>query len=143
MTTLLRLLSPLNTNPPLLSSQLQISNIWALGPKLFLAQSGKLKLTADDPGLRRSARRKNINKGYKDPSCSEKDCVACSVKPPTISANVIKNLGATFCKIDPNKLSDEALLKKKKASAPGGKKLKKPQDKNDDASKPDKKKSRK
>jgi len=116
-----------------------------LGPwsKDVLAQSGKLKLTADDPGLRRSARRKNINKGYKDPSCLEKDCVACSVKPPTISANVIKNLGATFCKIDPNKLSDEALLKKKKASAPGGKKLKKPQDKSDDASKPDKKKSRK
>ena len=41
------------------------------------------------------------------------------------------------------KLSDEALHKKKKVSAPGGKKLKKPQDKNDDASKPDKKKSRK
>ncbi|KAG2539614.1 hypothetical protein PVAP13_9NG466914 [Panicum virgatum] len=100
-----------------------------LGPwsKAILAQTGKLKLIADDPGLRRSARRKNINKGYKDPSCLEKDCVACSVKPPTICAN----------------LSDEALLKKKKASAPGGKKLKKPQDKNDDASKPDKKKSRK
>ena len=48
-----------------------------------------------------------------------------------------------FCKIDPVKLSDEALHKKKKVSAPGGKKPRKPQDKSDDASKPDKKKSKK
>ena len=90
--------------------------------------------------MRRSARRKNINKGYKDPTCSEKDCIACSVKPPSISTSVIMNLGATFCKIDPVKMSDEALQKKKKPSAPGGKKMRKPQDKSDDASKPDKKK---
>ena len=69
-----------------------------LGPwsKAVLAQYEKLKLTRDDPNLRRSARRKNINKGYKDPTYSEKDCIACSIKPPSISATVIKNLGATF-----------------------------------------------
>ena len=71
------------------------------------------------------------------------DCIACSVKPPNISVSVIKNLGSTFCKIDPGNITEEVLSKKKKVSAPGGKKPRKPQDKSDDASKPEKKKSKK
>ncbi|OEL12605.1 hypothetical protein BAE44_0026376, partial [Dichanthelium oligosanthes] len=35
---------------------------------------------------------------------------------------LIKNLGASFCNIEPDKLTEEALSKKKKVSAPGGKK---------------------
>jgi hypothetical protein len=42
--------------------------------------------------------------------------------PPTLSSSVIRNLGATFCKIAPSKLTDEELNLSKKASTPGGKK---------------------
>jgi hypothetical protein len=44
------------------------------------------------------------------------------MEPPTLSHSIIKNLGATFCKIDPQKLSLEELSKLSKPSAPGGKK---------------------
>jgi hypothetical protein len=42
--------------------------------------------------------------------------------PPTLSPSVIKNLGATFCKIYPNKLSEETPSKVVKSAAPSGKK---------------------
>jgi hypothetical protein len=50
--------------------------------------------------------------------------------PPTLSPSIIKNLGATFCNINPDKLAVEKLskTKSKKADstneqlAPGGKK---------------------
>lgn len=57
-------------------------------------------------------------------------CVAWDVAPPTIPPSLIRNLGATFCDIDPAQLTQEALTRKKKVSAPGGKKKtlkKKPQ----------------
>jgi len=116
-----------------------------VGPwsKAVLAKAGKLKLNADDPELRRSLRRKNLNKGYKDPCCSDKSCIACFVNQPTISPSVITNLCVTFCKIDAQKLTDEALFKKKKATVPRGKKPRKSQGKGDDAAKPDKKKAKK
>ncbi|CAL5064934.1 unnamed protein product [Urochloa decumbens] len=85
--------------------------------------------------LRRS-KRKNVQKhGFKNSPCSNETCIGCSVKLPAIPPSVIKNLGATFCKIDPEKLSTEVLNTKKKAAAPGGKKLlkKKPNKVNDDA----------
>jgi hypothetical protein len=42
--------------------------------------------------------------------------------PPTLSHSIIKNLGATVCKIDPTKLSLKELSMVKKPSSPGGKK---------------------
>lgn len=48
--------------------------------------------------------------------------MACEVAPPTISPSLIKNLGASFCDIDPAQLTEEVLTKKKKVSAPSGKK---------------------
>lgn len=41
---------------------------------------------------------------------------------PTLSHSIIRNLGATFCKIDPSKLSLEELSMVKKPFARGGKK---------------------
>jgi hypothetical protein len=42
--------------------------------------------------------------------------------PPTISPSIIRNLGASFCKVDVEKLPVEALAKKNKAATPGGEK---------------------
>ncbi|CAL4899272.1 unnamed protein product [Urochloa decumbens] len=87
-----------------------------------------------DTDLRRSDRNRQQQKGFKHASCIDKSCLGCNSKPPTISPSLIKNLGASFCKIDPAKLTDEMLGKKRKATAPGGKKpaVKKPSKDNDD-----------
>jgi hypothetical protein len=71
--------------------------------------------------------------------------------PPTLSPSVIKNLGATFCNINPDKLAVEKLSKarNKKAAAPGGKKQAKsksktnPDSTNDDSQAASKKKPKK
>ncbi|CAO2189882.1 unnamed protein product [Urochloa humidicola] len=73
--------------------------------------------------VRRSNRKKNQLKGFKGHTCM--NCLDCSKEPPLMSPSVIKNLGATFCKMDESKLTKEALSKKRKlaAAAPVGKKL--------------------
>jgi hypothetical protein len=69
--------------------------------------------------------------------------------PPTLSSSVIKNLGATFCNIDPDKLAVEKLSKAriKKVATPGGKKQAKskinPDSTNDDNQAASKKKPKK
>lgn len=88
----------------------------------LLARVGKLKLVEDDSLLRRSSRQKAQKKGFRHKSCIDSHCVACASAPPTFSPSLIRNLGATFCDIDPTQLTDQALSKKKKVSAPGGKK---------------------
>ena len=45
--------------------------------------------------------------------------MACKAKPPICNIKVIKNLTASYCKVDPKVCSDENLLKKK--SKKGGK----------------------
>ena len=66
----------------------------------------------------------NLKKGFKDPQCSSKGCLGCTVVPPNLSSSVIKNLGASFYQVDGNKLTDAAHAKKKKVTilAPGKKK---------------------
>lgn len=83
------------------------------------------------------------NKGFKGKSCMDRRCIACESSPPNLSPSIIKNLGATFCNVDPEQLTEEALSKKKKVSALGGKKpVFKKKSKDDDDRVP-KKKSRK
>ncbi|CAN6288491.1 unnamed protein product [Urochloa humidicola] len=111
----------------------------------LLTQAGKLKVFEDDPSLRRSCRQKDLKKGFRKTQCADSRCIACEADPPTLSTSLIKNLGATFCKISEEKITDEVLLKKKKASAPGGKKptlKKKPKD-GDNDDKTTKKKAKK
>jgi hypothetical protein len=62
--------------------------------------------------VRRSQRVKKANKGFKSSSCKDKNCVGCSANPPTVSKHVIRELGKTFCNIDPNELTDEKLTSK-------------------------------
>jgi hypothetical protein len=100
---------------------------------------------------RKSLRQKALHKGYKNSPCSNKNCLGCSLDPPSLSPSIIKNLGATFCNIDPDKLAVEKLSKArtKKAAAPGGKKQAKsksktnPDSTNDDNQAASKKKPKK
>jgi hypothetical protein len=100
---------------------------------------------------RRSLRQKAPHKGYKNSPCSNRNCLGCSLDPPALSPSIIKNLGATFCNIDPDKLAVEKLSKTrtKKVAAPGGKKQAKskskanPDSSNDDSQTAGKKKSKK
>lgn len=74
-----------------------------------------------DSSLRRSERQKGLNKGFKASSCRMKGCLGCLMDPPTLSPTVIRNLGSSFCSIDPALLTEDALGKKiikKKKSAP-------------------------
>jgi hypothetical protein len=80
----------------------------------------KLKAPLSEADVRRSLRLKKINNGFKSSSCKDKNCLGCSSMPPTFSTKVIRNLGATFCSIDPqelstSKLSAKPVQKKKKA----------------------------
>lgn len=56
---------------------------------------------------------KNKN-GFKPSACSSKKCICCNPAPPTLSKQVIKNLGVQFCKMDEEELNDQALMSKHK-----------------------------
>jgi len=59
--------------------------------------------------------------GFKDSSCNRKNCLGCTVKPPSLSPSVIRNLGATFCNMDEETVTEAALLKKSWLPPLGGK----------------------
>ncbi|CAN6336653.1 unnamed protein product [Urochloa humidicola] len=109
------------------------------------ALQGKKQQVVVDTDLRRSDRQRRQFKGFKHSNCLDKDCLGCNSKPPTISPSLIKNLGASFCKVDQAKLTIDALAKKKKTVAPGGNKttVKRPSKKNDDDEEPKTKKTSK
>ncbi|CAN6243763.1 unnamed protein product [Urochloa humidicola] len=118
----------------------------------LLAQVVSVKKNAQtlvETDVRRSDRKKNHLKGYKNNSCLSRNCMGCDKEPPTFSPSIIKNLGATFCKIDEAKLTKEALTKNRKVTVPGGpkplqtKNKKKGDDDNDKAGKGNKKQTRK
>jgi len=66
------------------------------------------KPVLSEAGLR-SNRLKKIHKGFKSVACKDKNCVGCSATPPSISTSVIRNLGASFCNINPDELTEESL----------------------------------
>jgi hypothetical protein len=68
---------------------------------------GKASLSEVD--VRRSLRLKKIHKGFKSSSCKDKNCLGCLAQPPTMSPKVIRNLGASFCGINPEDLSPTKL----------------------------------
>lgn len=78
-----------------------------------LKRSGKnLEEVIVDSSIRKSLI-KRVKRGFKIDTCPHKNCLACDSEPPTISPSIIKNLGVTFCKIEEDKLTLEALKKKK------------------------------
>ena len=104
--------------------------------KVFLEKVEELKHAEvlEDPNKRRSKRMQNNKKGFKDPQCSTKKCLGCTVVPPNLSPSVIRNLGASFCKVDEKVLTVQALQKKKKppVPTPGGKKAPEKKNNSDD-----------
>ncbi|CAN6177127.1 unnamed protein product [Urochloa humidicola] len=93
--------------------------------KAFLAQAiaTKNRPALVDTEVRRSGRKKEHHKGYKHSktTCADPNCLGCIKNPPTLSPSAIRNLGETFCKIDSEKLSEKALVKKRKVVAPSEK----------------------
>jgi hypothetical protein len=75
------------------------------------AKRGKL-LHISESELRRSQRLHGLNKGFKPSSCKNKSCLGCSSDPPSLSSSVVRELGSTFCNLDKDDLSDEALNSK-------------------------------
>jgi hypothetical protein len=70
--------------------------------------------------VRRSERIKTINQRFKPMSCLSKNCFCYSTEAPTLTAKVIRILGADFCKIPISKLSDDRLKKKNVPKRPTG-----------------------
>lgn len=95
------------------------------------------KLVVSEFEVRRSERLHILNKGFKPSVCKDKNCLGYVTKPPLISPSVVHDLGTSFCKMDPNKLTDEKLhakpAAKKVVSKPKAKKTKKSEDKKDEA----------
>lgn len=50
-----------------------------------------------------------MHKGFKSTACMDKNCVGCSATPPIISSNIIRDLGAAFCNISLDELTEEKL----------------------------------
>jgi hypothetical protein len=72
---------------------------------------GKGKAPLSEANVRRTMHLKLIHKGLKSTSssCKDKNCLGCLAKPPTISPKVIRNLGASFCGINPAELTPAKL----------------------------------
>lgn len=82
----------------------------------------KKKLIADSnakilegENIRRSLIVKTSNRGFRKNSCTEKNCPACAVEPPTLSASVIRNLGTSFCELEATQVEEYVLKNKGKA----------------------------
>lgn len=83
-----------------------------------------------DATLRRSERLHKNSKGFKSPTCKNKNCLGCSSNPPTLSSSVVRDLGPAFCNLDPISLSEDKLnakVPKKKFVVKPAKKAKKSQ----------------
>jgi hypothetical protein len=74
--------------------------------------------------LRRSVRLKKVHRGFKSTACKDKNCVGCSTTPPAISPSITKDLGASFCDINPDDLTEENLSKQPKGKATNKKVIK-------------------
>ncbi|KAF8684834.1 hypothetical protein HU200_044113 [Digitaria exilis] len=61
--------------------------------------------------VRRSARVKGNNGGFKKSGCEIKGCLGCSASPPTLS---MKAIGKSTCMISPVAINDESIRKKPK-----------------------------
>jgi hypothetical protein len=70
------------------------------------------KLIISESEVRRSERLLSLNKGFKPSTCTERNYLGCATKPPLISSSVVRDLGASFCSVDHDNLSDEKLLAK-------------------------------
>jgi hypothetical protein len=90
--------------------------------------------TIVDSNLRRSKRLKDSRAGFRQGSCPKRNCLMCHHNfdgPPFLSSKVIRNLGAKFCSMSEEDLSDKNLKKKKFSSGSICPKKPNKKDKND------------
>lgn len=85
-------------------------------------KKGKRPLAVVDSNLRRSPRIKQVSNGFKNSVYTNRRCLVCSPNPPIIPTQVIRALGAEFCQLDEDSLTDEILMKGGKMKSPVGKK---------------------
>jgi hypothetical protein len=84
------------------------------------SREGKVPLVESE--VRRSPRLTILNDGYKNhDNCVDKNCLVSNAAPPLIHNKVVKNLAASFCKVeeDPGPVTDNvtAVNKAKKGKA--------------------------
>jgi hypothetical protein len=80
------------------------------------------RIVISESEVRRSERLHSFNKGFKPSSCKNKNCLGCATKPPLISSAVVRDLGASFCKVDPAILTNEHLIAKPSSKGAVGRK---------------------
>lgn len=107
----------------------------AVTKKTPRAKRGK-SLCISEADLRRSDRLHNISKGFKSPICQNRNCLGCTSIPPLLSPSVVRDLGASFCNVNPDLLTDDKLgakpSKKRAVSKPKTKKAKQSTDAEED-----------
>lgn len=78
-------------------------------PALHKHRKRQRQVPVVDTDYRRGDRVREINKRFRRSSCPHRNCLVCDGAPPTLSPKIIKDLGATFCQIGPEILSEAAL----------------------------------
>lgn len=68
--------------------------------------------------VRRSTRIRDSVKGFKSTACSNKKCLACVTKPPTLKKETIKKIASDFCDMDESELNDDLLQQKRSKAHP-------------------------
>jgi hypothetical protein len=76
-----------------------------------------------ESAYRRSPRIKSRNGGFRNNTCTSKNCLACSSIPPAIPRSSLHNIGVSACNIPAEKLTEKALKSKPKSFKVIGDKL--------------------
>jgi hypothetical protein len=97
-----------------------LDDFTSLSPKRK-SREGKVPLVESE--VRRSPRLVLLYDGYKNhDNCVDKNCLTCNAAPPLINTKVVKNLAASFCKVQEEGLEGRLQKKNKleaKKKAPG------------------------
>ncbi|CAN6180256.1 unnamed protein product [Urochloa humidicola] len=116
-----------DSSPTTPTEPINLGNGIPSGPwsKAFLAQAmaSKNHPAIVDTEVRRSVRKKEQLKGYKHAksTCEDHNYLGCHKNPPILSPKVIRNLGGSFWKVEDEKLTEKALIKKRKMPTLSGK----------------------
>lgn len=89
------------------------------------AKRGKT-VPISDVDLRRSPQLHANTRGFKSPICKDRKCLGCNSDPLLLSSSVVRELGTSFCKVDPSLLIDDKLKGKPMKKAPIAKPARKP-----------------
>ena len=83
-------------------------------PAILNNKKRKEKVPLVDSEVRRSCRLQKLSKGFKQKTCTNKNCLACHALPPLLPAKVVKSLNTSFCKVPAKDTSEELLSNKPK-----------------------------